>query len=485
MSSLNPTGRNYQFAGHYERSIFYNITTSLIAQLSSEVILDKDNYKTQIQNDPSSPANVKYGSLGIGTSSKTWYTTPDARCRSSFSTVDIIGPEKAVESPGDTSWGFKKCGVNPFNKKAILVPDSDNSSMGVEATEQSSSMTEEAVSEVDGGMTWNEELFERRYEERYDLYDPDYLPWLELHHPDAVTADRYTLTCSISALNSSPMYTMCCCVGEPSAAGPSSMDFSSSHHSTMMSPSTVMSPSSKFISSVHPFKAVSPSGLSTATSLSAVSHSHPFSAMSPSSPSTATSPSGSSTPRSLTGSSTATSRSCPSSAVSPSGLSTSASRSNSSTATSHSNPSTAMSPLGPSTVTSLSVSSTVVSQCTLVSAPEVTPLSRFLTVSKPALSAASSKNRATTGARVLTSSECLAIIEKKEIKKEHEQENELKRKEREIKKQCEEEKESLRKSKKLRKEPRMQRRRQELQQEGRSLERRKHNVHSSDHSKSM
>lgn len=155
--------------------------------------MDKDNYKTQIQNDPSSPANVKYGSLGIGTSSKTWYATPDAQCRSSISTVDIIGPEKAVESPGDTSWGFKKCGVNPFNKKAILVPDSDNSSMGVEATEQSSSMTEEAVSAVDGGTTWNEELFERRYEERYDLYDPDYLPWLELHHPDAVTADRYTL----------------------------------------------------------------------------------------------------------------------------------------------------------------------------------------------------------------------------------------------------------------------------------------------------
>ena len=80
-------------AGHYKRSIFYNITASLIAQLSSEVILDKDNYKTQIQNDPSSPANVKYGSLGIGTSGKTWYGTPDARCRSSISMVDIIGPE--------------------------------------------------------------------------------------------------------------------------------------------------------------------------------------------------------------------------------------------------------------------------------------------------------------------------------------------------------------------------------------------------------
>ena len=90
-------------AGHCERSVFYNITASLIAQLSSEVILDKDNYKNQIQNDPSSPANVKYGSLGIGTSGKTWYGTPDARCRSSISMVDIIGPENAGESPGDTT----------------------------------------------------------------------------------------------------------------------------------------------------------------------------------------------------------------------------------------------------------------------------------------------------------------------------------------------------------------------------------------------
>ena len=93
------------FAGHYQRSIFYNITTSLIDQLSSEVILDKDkdNYKTQIQNDPSSPANVKCGSLGIGTSGKTWYGTPDAWCRSSISMVDIIVPENAGESPGDTT----------------------------------------------------------------------------------------------------------------------------------------------------------------------------------------------------------------------------------------------------------------------------------------------------------------------------------------------------------------------------------------------
>jgi len=95
-------------------------------------------------------------------------------------------------TPANIMAGFKKCGVHPFNRKAIPVPDPDDSSTGVEATEQSSSMTEEAVSEVDDGTTWSEELFERRYEEGYDLYDPDYLSWLELHYPDA---DHYILMC--------------------------------------------------------------------------------------------------------------------------------------------------------------------------------------------------------------------------------------------------------------------------------------------------
>ena len=36
-----------------------------------------------------------------------------------------------------------------------------------------------------------EEWFQTWYEEGYDLFDPKYVSWLELHHPEAVPADCY------------------------------------------------------------------------------------------------------------------------------------------------------------------------------------------------------------------------------------------------------------------------------------------------------
>jgi hypothetical protein len=38
-----------------------------------------------------------------------------------------------------------------------------------------------------------EELYQRRFEERYDIYDHKYLEWLEKNHPESVPADLYTL----------------------------------------------------------------------------------------------------------------------------------------------------------------------------------------------------------------------------------------------------------------------------------------------------
>ena len=39
------------------------------------------------------------------------------------------------------------------------------------------------------------ELFQRRYEEGYNIYiDHNYVRWLELHHPESLPADRYSLT---------------------------------------------------------------------------------------------------------------------------------------------------------------------------------------------------------------------------------------------------------------------------------------------------
>ena len=51
--------------------------------------------------------------------------------------------------------------------------------------------------------TGKEEIYQMRFEEGYDLYDPDYILWLELHHPEAVPKYRYTLTCAPTAEHSS------------------------------------------------------------------------------------------------------------------------------------------------------------------------------------------------------------------------------------------------------------------------------------------
>ena len=47
--------------------------------------------------------------------------------------------------------------------------------------------------ENDKSKTFSEEqeqLYQMRYEEGYDLVDPQYLQWLEIHHPDSVPADK-------------------------------------------------------------------------------------------------------------------------------------------------------------------------------------------------------------------------------------------------------------------------------------------------------
>ena len=42
------------------------------------------------------------------------------------------------------------------------------------------------------------ELFERRFKEGFNLFiDTDYVHWLELHHPERLPADRYSLTSAI------------------------------------------------------------------------------------------------------------------------------------------------------------------------------------------------------------------------------------------------------------------------------------------------
>ena len=44
----------------------------------------------------------------------------------------------------------------------------------------------------------NEDLFQRRYEEGYDIYDENYVRWLMVHHPDDVKSEWLTKTATTS-----------------------------------------------------------------------------------------------------------------------------------------------------------------------------------------------------------------------------------------------------------------------------------------------
>ena len=80
--------------------------------------------------------------------------------------------------------GFKKCGVHPFNPSAIAVPQSskpgnDVSSNLETATSLSNPFTREQL-----------DLFERRWEEEYDIFeDSEYIRWLKLNHPELLPSE--------------------------------------------------------------------------------------------------------------------------------------------------------------------------------------------------------------------------------------------------------------------------------------------------------
>ena len=44
------------------------------------------------------------------------------------------------------------------------------------------------ASPIDGGLSVVDALYEKRYEEGYDMYDSDYVQWLKVNHPEAVTS---------------------------------------------------------------------------------------------------------------------------------------------------------------------------------------------------------------------------------------------------------------------------------------------------------
>ena len=80
------------------------------------------------------------------------------------------------------------CSISAENPEASLARPSDeqtDTGNGVMENGDENTVTEFSIKQ--------EKLFQTRFEEGYDFMDPDYLCWLEINHPDSVSADRHML----------------------------------------------------------------------------------------------------------------------------------------------------------------------------------------------------------------------------------------------------------------------------------------------------
>lgn len=102
----------------------------------------------------------------------------------------------ATMTPANICSGFRKCSIYPYNRNAIKcgvtpqnaeTPDRSNVS-----TESKIAFTEE-----------EEKLYQTRYEEGYNLFDENYVKWLEQNHPSDIPADLQPLTQTMSSTSGS------------------------------------------------------------------------------------------------------------------------------------------------------------------------------------------------------------------------------------------------------------------------------------------
>ena len=140
-------------------------------------------------------------------------------------------------TPSTICSGFRRCGVYPFNPNAIdcrLTAEEGEESkaregehtLSAEGSEDHTTPRGENEDHRVNEDSWRressgfvsaddmhfdsdanqtdskkEELYQRRFEEGYDIYDSEYLEWLEKNHPESVPADRYSL---VSAAEQQP-----------------------------------------------------------------------------------------------------------------------------------------------------------------------------------------------------------------------------------------------------------------------------------------
>ena len=102
-------------------------------------------------------------------------------------------------TPGNICVGFKKCGIYPFDPQAIIIDGEEDgridtekcsaSTDGIELSDRSKSFgngkgqPSHNLEEIDFSPE-QMELYQRRYDEEYDIPDPQYLRWKEIYYPD-------------------------------------------------------------------------------------------------------------------------------------------------------------------------------------------------------------------------------------------------------------------------------------------------------------
>ena len=94
-------------------------------------------------------------------------------------------------NPATISSGFRRCGVYPFNRDAIdcsvSVANPEASLQEVNKRDDKSKSTDQACDRKSTLPPEKAALFQQRYEEGYDIPDDEYMKWLRENHPESVT----------------------------------------------------------------------------------------------------------------------------------------------------------------------------------------------------------------------------------------------------------------------------------------------------------
>ena len=119
-------------------------------------------------------------------------------------TTEVIAKLVAVAwpqsvTPVNIMAGFRKCGMYPLNRGEIndrvLAPST--------ACQKANSPSPSVAS------GWDEALFEKRFQECYDVQDEEYMSWLKVCHPESVktfsagSTDLSAIRCPSTAPSSS------------------------------------------------------------------------------------------------------------------------------------------------------------------------------------------------------------------------------------------------------------------------------------------